>query len=340
MSVLIIAEAGVNHNGSLDVAKRLVDAASDAGADIVKFQTFVPELTVTKNTQQADYQVDNIGKESSQLDMLSNLTLSFLEHQELASYCQEKKIGYLSTAFDLPSLDEVLKLGVACLKIPSGEITHFQLLKAVAETGLPIILSTGMSTEEDITLALSTIRTYQPVESKITLLHCNTEYPTPMNDVHLKVLKRFRDQFNVDVGYSDHTQGIEVPIAAVALGAQVIEKHFTISRTMEGPDHKASLEPQELTAMVSAIRNIEVALGSSVKHVTSSEAKNLHIARKYLVVCKNVKAGEVFSSKNIMAKRIGKEGISPMRWPSIEGKIAARDRIVDDVLTEDDWMPL
>jgi N,N'-diacetyllegionaminate synthase len=340
MSVLIIAEAGVNHNGSLDMAKRLVDAASEAGADVVKFQTFVPELTVTKNTQQADYQVDNIGKESSQLDMLSNLTLSFKEHQDLASYCQEKKIGYLSTAFDLPSLDEVLKLGVNCLKIPSGEITHFQLLKAVAATGLPIILSTGMSTEEDIALALSTIHQYQPVIEKVTLLHCNTEYPTPMCDVNLNVLHSFSERFDVNIGYSDHTQGIEVPIAAVALGAQVIEKHFTISRDMEGPDHKASLEPQELTAMVSAIRNIEAALGSSVKQVTNSEAKNLHIARKYLVVCENIRAGDVLSSKNIMAKRIGQAGISPMQWPNIEGQTASRDRTKDDILTEDDWMPL
>ena len=325
--VLIIAEAGVNHNGSIDVAKQLIDKAAEAGADIIKFQTFKSEKLVSKSARQAEYQKRNIGSKAddSQLNMLKKLELSQEDHEELMQYCQQKGIKFFSTAFDMDSIDYLHFLHMGLWKIPSGEITNFPYIRKIAQYDEPVILSTGMCEMDDICAAMNVLIKFGVKREQITILHCNTEYPTPFEDVNLKAMIALKDEFKVEVGYSDHTKGIEVPIAAVALGATVIEKHFTLDRNMEGPDHKASLEPDELKAMVSAIRNIEKAVGGDgIKHVSESERKNIAIARKSIVAACDIKAGEIFTEQNLTVKRPG-NGISPMRWEEVLGQTASRD---------------
>jgi N,N'-diacetyllegionaminate synthase len=323
--VLIIAEAGVNHNGSLDIAKQLIDKAVEAGVDIIKFQTFKSEKLVSKSAKQAEYQQRNIGKkDESQLAMLKKLELSPSAHKELMDYCREKGIRFFSTAFDMDSIDYLHSLNLGLWKIPSGEITNYPYLRKIAQYHEPIILSTGMCELSDIEVTLKVLVGFGVKKEQITILHCNTEYPTPYSDVNLRAMLEIRDRFGVQVGYSDHTQGIEVPIAAVALGASVIEKHFTLDKNMEGPDHKASLEPDELKAMVCAIRNVEQTLGSGHKTISESERKNIEIARKSIVAACPIKKGELFTEENLTVKRPG-NGISPMRWSEVIGKTAAKD---------------
>lgn len=323
--VLIIAEAGVNHNGSLEIAKRLVDKASSAGVDIIKFQTFKAEKLVSKAAKQAEYQKKNIGNgEETQYAMLKKLELSNEQHEELIAYCNLKNIRFFSTAFDMDSIDYLHSLNLGLWKIPSGEITNYPYLKKIASYKEPIILSTGMCELTDIENAINVLVTNGVSKNTITVLHCNTEYPTPMKDVNLKAMLEIKEKFGVKIGYSDHTEGIEVPIAAVALGATVIEKHFTLDKNMVGPDHKASLEPSELKAMVKSIRNIEQALGTGHKTISESERKNIEIARKSIVAAKDIKEGEIFTEENLTVKRPG-NGISPMEWENIIGKVAKRD---------------
>lgn len=323
--VLIIAEAGVNHNGSLDIAKQLIDKAVEAGVDIIKFQTFKSEKLVSKSAKQAEYQQRNIGKkDESQLAMLKKLELSPSAHKELMDYCREKGIRFFSTAFDMDSIEYLHSLNLGLWKIPSGEITNYPYLRKIAQYHEPIILSTGMCELSDIEATLKVLVGFGVKKEQITILHCNTEYPTPYSDVNLRAMLEIRDRFGVQVGYSDHTQGIEVPIAAVALGASVIEKHFTLDKNMEGPDHKASLEPDELKAMVCAIRNVEQTLGSGHKTISESESKNIEIARKSIVAACPIKKGELFTEENLTVKRPG-NGISPMRWSEVIGKTAAKD---------------
>ncbi|MFD0749656.1 N-acetylneuraminate synthase [Mucilaginibacter calamicampi] len=328
---LIIAEAGVNHNGDIEIAKKLIDAAAEAGVDYVKFQTFKATNLVSKVARKAEYQIQNhIGKaEESQLEMLQKLQLSEADHYTLISYCQEKNIRFFSTAFDLDSLDLLKKLGLTLFKIPSGEITNLPYLRKISQIADEIILSTGMSTIDEIEQAVAVLR--KNSDTKITVLHCNTEYPTPFGDVNLLAMNAIKDSIGVEVGYSDHTLGIEVPIAAVALGATVIEKHFTLDRTMPGPDHAASLEPKELTAMVKAIRNIEKALGTSIKVPSESESKNISIVRKCIVALKPIAKDEIFSEDNLTVKRAG-IGISPMKWDEIIGRKAVKDFLPDEVI--------
>ncbi|MBQ0094672.1 MAG: N-acetylneuraminate synthase [Bacteroidetes bacterium] len=325
---LIIAEAGVNHNGSIELAKQLVDKAATAGVDYVKFQTFKTEKLVARSARLASYQKNNIGTDdNSQFAMLKKLELSPAQHEELVAYCKTKGVKFFSTAFDLDSIDYLHSLDLGLWKIPSGEITNYPFIKKIAQYGEPVILSTGMCNMQDIENAVETLRKWGA--PKITILHCNTEYPTPFNDVNLKAMESIRQKFGVEVGYSDHTQGIEVPIAAVALGATVIEKHFTLDRNMEGPDHKASLEPDELNAMVSAIRNIEQAMGDGIKKVTDSEKGNMSVARKSIVAACDIRSGETFTENNLTVKRPG-TGISPMRWEEVIGKTAKRDFIEEE----------
>lgn len=316
---LIIAEAGVNHNGSLDIAKQLIDAAVDAGVDIIKFQTFKADRLVSKDAKKAEYQKKNIGDgDDSQYLMLKKLELSDADNQELVAYCHKKGIRFWSTAFDLESIDFLHALGLEFWKIPSGEITNYPFIKKIASFHEPVIMSTGMCYEQDIKNAMEVLLKNGLNKDQITILHCNTQYPTPMKDVNLKAMLTIKQDFGTVVGYSDHTQGIEVPIAAVALGAQVIEKHFTLDRNMPGPDHKASLEPQELKAMVKAIRNIELALGSGEKKVSDSERANIAVARKSIVASAFIKKGEILTDDNLTVKRPG-TGISPMRWDEVIG---------------------
>jgi len=329
--VLIIAEAGVNHNGSIDIAKKMIDAASEAGADIIKFQTFKSESLVTKNATKASYQEKNTGDNSSQLNMLSKLELSEADHICLKSYCATKNIEFLSTPFDEQSIDFLNELGISFWKIPSGEITNYPYLVKIAKTGKSVIMSTGMSTITEIQEAIEVL--YNNGTKDVRLLHCNSQYPTPFEDVNLQVIKTLKEKFNVDVGYSDHTLGIEVPIAAVAMGATIIEKHFTLDRKMEGPDHKASLEPFELKHMVASIRNIEKAIGSSEKKPTASEIDNKSVARKSIVAKCQIKAGDVFSEKNITTKRPG-TGISPMKWNEIIGTVSTKNYLEDELINE------
>ena len=321
---LIIAEAGVNHNGSMEVARQLVDKAAMAGADIIKFQTFKTDKLVSKSAKMASYQKNNMGAaEDSQYGMLKKLELSESQHEELIAYCKTKGIRFLSTAFDLDSVDYLHSLNLGLWKIPSGEITNYPYLKKIAQYGEPVIVSTGMCGMQDIQSALDVLQKYGISKSDITILHCNTEYPTPFRDVNLRAMDSIRLKFGVEVGYSDHTVGIEVPIAAVALGATVIEKHFTLDCTMEGPDHKAAIEPDELKAMVSAIRNIEQALGDGEKKITDSEKGNMEVARKSIVAACEIKEGEVFTENNLTVKRPG-TGISPMLWEKVIGLKAKR----------------
>lgn len=323
--VLIIAEAGVNHNGSLDIAKRLVDEAADAGVDIVKFQTFKAEKLVSKSAKQAEYQQRNMGKtDDSQYSMLKKLELSPLQHEELIDYCREKGIRFFSTAFDMDSIEYLHSLNLGLWKIPSGEITNYPYLRKIAQYGEPVILSTGMCELSDIEAAIQVLLSYGLQKKQITVLHCNTEYPTPMRDVNLKAMLEIERKFGVAVGYSDHTEGIEVPIAAVALGATVIEKHFTLDKNMNGPDHKASLEPKDLRAMVKAIRNIEQALGSGHKVISASERKNIEVARKSIVAACPIRKGDLLTDENLTVMRPG-NGISPMRWEEVIGTYATRN---------------
>jgi len=328
----IIAEAGVNHNGSIEIAKRLIDVAADAGADYVKFQTFKADKLVTRDAKKAEYQRKNVSiEDDSQYQMLKRLELSAEQHFELAVYCKEKKIHFLSTAFDSESIELLSELNLRLWKIPSGEITNYPYLKKIAQYKKPVVLSTGMSTLDDIRAAINVLVNNGISQSEITVLHCNTQYPTPMEDVNLSAMLTIAKEIGVKIGYSDHTLGIEVPIAAVALGATVIEKHFTLDRNMEGSDHKASLEPDELKAMVSAVRNIEKALGSKDKIVTGSEAKNMNIARKSIVAAKFIAKGEALTEENITVKRPG-NGISPMKWEEVLGKPAVRDFEEDELI--------
>lgn len=334
MHTLIIAEAGVNHNGSIDIARQLVDKAVEAGVDIIKFQTFKSEKLVSKSARQAEYQKKNIGTKSddSQLSMLKKLELSEQDHVELMAYCKQKGIKFFSTAFDMDSIDYLHSLNLGLWKIPSGEITNYPYIKKIAQYGEPVILSTGMCEMDDISAAVSVLLKYGVKREQITILHCNTEYPTPFEDVNLKAMDALRKEFGVEVGYSDHTKGIEVPIAAVALGASVIEKHFTLDRNMEGPDHKASLEPDELKAMVSAIRNIEKAVGGDgTKHVSESERKNISIARKSIIAARDIKKGELLTEENMTVKRPG-TGISPMCWEEVIGTKAIRNFAEEDLI--------
>jgi len=332
MRVLIIAEAGVNHNGSIKMAKQLIDVATEAGADIVKFQTFKAGKLVSKAARQAEYQKANLkNMDDSQYNMLKKLELDEVMHIELIDYCQQKGITFLSTGFDEESVDMLDRLGVPFYKIPSGEITNKPYLQHIARKLKPVVISTGMADLNEIKEALDVLTGEGLDLSMITVLHCNTEYPTPMEDVNLKAMLTIKETFKVKVGYSDHTKGIEVAIAAVAMGAEVIEKHFTLDRNLPGPDHKASLEPDELKAMVSAIRNIELALGDGVKKASKSEIKNITIVRKSIVAIKEIKKGEIFSTQNIAAKRPG-NGISPMRWDEIIGEKAIKEFKPDDLI--------
>ena len=328
--VLIIAEAGVNHNGSMEIAKQLVDAAAAAGVDYVKFQTFNADKLVSKSALKADYQMENMSSsENTQYEMLKKLELTPSQHIELIKYCQSKSVKFFSTAFDLESIEFLSTLNLGLWKIPSGEITNYPYLKRIGEENEDVILSTGMCELVDIQNALDVLLKFGIKKEQISILHCNTEYPTPMEDVNLNAMKTMVEKFGLKVGYSDHTQGIEVPIAAVALGACIIEKHFTLDRNMEGPDHKASLEPDELIAMVKAIRNIEKAIGSEEKKVSTSEQKNLIVARKSIVAATMINKGELFTEKNLTVKRPG-DGLTPMLWDSILGLEAQRDYKVDD----------
>ena len=328
----IIAEAGVNHNGSLELAKKMVDVAAEAGADAVKFQTFKAEKVISRYAQKAEYQKRSTDASESQLDMVRKLELDEAAHKELFAYCRSKDIIFLSTPFDLDSIDLLNQLGLEIFKIPSGEITNLPYLRKIGALKKEVILSTGMADLGEIEDALDVLIKAGTVRENITVLHCNTEYPTPFEDVNLRAMLTIRAAFpGVQVGYSDHTLGIEVPIAAVAMGATVIEKHFTLDRNMEGPDHKASLEPDELKAMVQAIRNIEKALGNGIKKPSPSELKNKPVARKSIVAARDIKEGEEFTEENLTAKRPG-TGISPMRWDEILGKHAQKKYVEDELI--------
>ena len=329
---LIIAEAGVNHNGDIAKAKALIDKGAEAGVDYVKFQTFKAANLVTKQAKRAAYQDKNTQNNDSQYEMLKKLELSQAVHQELIDYCAQKGVQFLSTGFDIESLEFLAQLGITIAKVPSGEITNLPYLRKVASLFPEVILSTGMATIEEIKDAVKVLTDNGVNKDKITVLHCNTEYPTPMEDVNLRAILHIQQEVGIAIGYSDHTLGIEVPIAAVALGATVIEKHFTLDKTLPGPDHKASLEPDELKAMVMAIRNIEKAVaGSGLKEVSASEVKNKPIVRKSIVAAKRIVKGEFFTVENLTVKRPGM-GISPMQWDEVIGKTAKKDFEEDDLI--------
>lgn len=327
----IIAEAGVNHNGSLELALKMVGEAAKAGADAVKFQTFKAEKSISANAPKASYQIETTGSSESQLEMARKLELGEDDHIKLSLRCRELGIFFLSTPFDLDSIEFLSRMGMEMFKIPSGEITNLPHLKKIGALGKKILLSTGMSEMREIEDALKILISAGTPKEFITVLHCNTEYPTPMEDANLRAMLTIRDVLNVRVGYSDHTLGIEAPIAAVALGAEVIEKHFTLDRNMPGPDHSASLLPDELKSMVSAIRNIEKAMGDGIKRPTPSELKNIPIARKSIVASGHIKAGEEFTPENLTSKRPA-TGISPMMWDSVIGRRAKRDFNKDDLI--------
>jgi N,N'-diacetyllegionaminate synthase len=329
MSVFIIAEAGVNHNGNLETAKLMVDKAKEAGADCIKFQTFVSENLVSKRAGKADYQKLNTASEETQLEMLKKLELSFDAFVELKGYCDDKGIEFLSTAFDLDSIDHLNHLGMRMWKIPSGDITNLPYLLQIARLKKPVILSTGMCNLEEVRASMAVLQ--ENGAGQITLLHCTTQYPTPYVDVNLNAMNTLQKEFHVPVGYSDHTKGIEVAVAAVALGATVIEKHFTLDKNMEGPDHKASLEPQELASMVQAIRNIELSLGTGIKSPAASEINNMDIARKSIIAKHNIKKGEIFTEENLTVKRPG-NGISPMQWYQVIGQAAMKNYEEDELI--------
>lgn len=352
----IIAEAGVNHNGSIEIAKRLIDVAVEAGADAVKFQTFKANKVISKFAEKADYQKQTTGSNESQLEMVRKLELDTEAHYKLREYCIQQNIKFLSTPFDLDSVDFLVnKMKVELIKIPSGEITNAPLLLRIAQSGLPVILSSGMATLAEIEQALGVLafgytkvdakpsrKMFQDalyskegrtsLQAKVSLLHCTTEYPTPYNDVNLRAIDTMSQAFGLSVGLSDHTEGIAVPIAAVARGAKIIEKHFTLDKTLPGPDHKASLEPKELKDMVTSIRQVEMALGSPIKTPAPSELKNQDIARKSLVASTNIAAGEIFTVENLTSKRPG-TGISPMYFWDVLGTVADKDYKEDEVIT-------
>ena len=328
MRVYVIAEAGVNHNGSFELACKLVDAAKKAGADCIKFQTFKSQNLVSCFAKKAEYQQKTTG-EGSQVDMLKQLELSYDEFVSLKDYCDKVGITFLSTPFDFESIKFLNSINMPFWKIPSGEVTNLPYLIALAKTGKPVVMSTGMCEMAEIEAAIRVLK--ENGTKDIKLLHCNTEYPTPFEDVNLRAMCTMRDIFDVEVGYSDHTKGIEIPIAAVAFGAIIIEKHFTLDRNMEGPDHKASLEPDELTAMISSIRHVEMAMGNGEKKPSASEKKNIAVARKSIVAKKTIKHGEVFTESNITVKRPG-TGISPMRWFEVLGTRANKDYSVDELI--------
>jgi N,N'-diacetyllegionaminate synthase len=329
--VQIIAEAGVNHNGQLDLAFKLIDVALEAGADVVKFQTGIPKLVMSKVAIKADYQLSSTDPNETQLEMSEKLTLPLEDFRKLKIYAEKRGILFLSTPFDIVSINYLNDLGLDCFKVPSGEITNLPYLHKIGGLNKKVIMSTGMAELYEITDALNILIASGTEKNKITILHCNTEYPTPCEDVNLRAMITIRDELGVGVGYSDHTLGIEVSIAAVALGAKVIEKHFTLDRNMSGPDHSASLEPDEFKAMVKAIRNIEKALGDGVKHPSPSEMKNMPIARKSIVAERKIKKGETFSEENLTAKRPG-VGISPMNWDKVIGKVANKNYEEDDLI--------
>ncbi len=329
----IIAEAGVNHNGSFELARKLIDVAVDAGADAVKFQTFNAEKVVSKYAPKAEYQKKTTTADESQLEMVKKLELDKVAHEELLAYCRTRNIQFLSTPFDLESIDLLNKLGLEIFKIPSGEITNLPYLRKIGALKKEIILSTGMANLGEIEAALDVLTGAGAELKDITVLHCNTEYPTPFEDVNLRAMLTIKAAFpGVQVGYSDHTLGIEIPIAAVAMGATVIEKHFTLDKNMEGPDHRASLEPDELKVMVHAIRNIEKALGNGIKKPSPSELKNKPIARKSIVATRNIRKGEPFTEENLTVKRPG-TGISPMRWDEVIGRKAEKDYQEDEEIS-------
>ncbi len=329
--ILIIAEAGVNHNGDLDLAKQLIDVAADAGANFVKFQTFSAERQVTQTAKKADYQIQSTGSHESQYEMLRRLELSVEMHNEIITHCAARSIGFLSTGFDIESIDLLAGFGMDIFKIPSGEIDNLPYLRHVGRLGKTIILSTGMATLGEIESAIDVLEQAGTPRTNITVLHCTTEYPAPMADVNLRAMQNIGSAFGVAIGYSDHTRGLEVAIAAAALGASIIEKHFTLDRNLPGPDHRASLEPSELRAMVSAVRNVEIAMGNGIKCLTTSEVKNRLAARKSLVARQAIRAGEVFSEHNITTKRPG-TGLSPMLWDKVMGYKAPRDFAPEELI--------
>ncbi len=331
MSVFIIAEAGVNHNGSFDVAKKLIDVASSAGVDAIKFQTFKAANIATKKTQKAIYQKKTTNKKETHFNMLKKLELSVEMHKELILYCRTKKIIFLSSPFDHESIELLKDLGLKIFKIPSGEITNLPYLRHIGKLGKKLILSTGMSNMDEIKNALNVLIDSGTKKNNITVLHANTEYPTAMEDVNLKAMLTIGNTFNVNYGYSDHTAGIEVDIAAVAMGATCVEKHFTLDKNMKGPDHKASLEPYELKAMVKAIRNIEVALGNGIKKPSRSELSNLRVVRKSIVAKKAIKKGDILSTDNLTIKRPGK-GVNPMRWDEFIGTKSKKNYKKDELI--------
>jgi N,N'-diacetyllegionaminate synthase len=331
MKTMIIAEAGVNHNGDIDLAKKLVDIAADAGADLVKFQTFNADRLVTHEAVKAEYQSLAMNNSESQHDMLRKLELTESMHRELVAHCASKKIGFFSTGFDVESVNLLVGLGQELFKIPSGEITNLPYLRHIGKLAKTIILSTGMSNMDEIEAAINVLETSGTDRSKITVLHCTTAYPAPMSDVNLLAMKTIQNRFNVEVGYSDHTLGVEIPIAAVALGATVIEKHFTIDRSLPGPDHKASLEPSELKSMIHGIRNLELALGDGIKRLMPSEVDNLTAIRQSIVARTRITKGEIFSDENITTKRSG-DGVSPMLWDEVVGKVSAQNYKADELI--------
>jgi N,N'-diacetyllegionaminate synthase len=328
---LVIAEAGVNHNGDLGMALRLVDVAADAGADFVKFQTFSAARLATAAARKADYQVATTGGDESQLAMLHRLELSAEAHAQIVARCRERSIGFLSTGFDIECVDFLIGLGIPLIKIPSGELTNLPYLRHVGALGLPTVLSTGMAELAEVAQAIAALEAAGLPRMLLTVLHCTTEYPAPYADVNLRAMQAMRAAFDVEVGYSDHTSGIEVAIAAVALGARVIEKHFTLDCDLPGPDHRASLPPEQLLAMVRAIRNVELALGSWDKRPSGAEVENRAVVRKSIVAARAIRAGEIFSIDNLTVKRPG-TGVSPMRWDEILGQQATRDFIADELI--------
>lgn len=327
--MFIIAEAGVNHNGDIVLAREMIDAAAESKADAVKFQTFIGEKIISRGADKANYQKQTTDASESQLDMIKKLELSFDDFRELKSYCEHRGIMFLSTPFDIDSARFLNEIGMGIFKIPSGEITNYPLLKTIGQFHKKVIMSTGMSEPAEIEGALDVLKEWGTED--ISLLHCNTQYPTPMEDVNLRAMLQMQSKFQVPAGYSDHTLGIEVPIAAAALGASVIEKHFTLDKNMEGPDHRASLEPKELAEMVKCIRNIETALGDGKKKVTDSEKENIQVARKSIVAAVPIKQGDMYTEENITVKRPG-TGISPMRWNEILGQTADRDFEADELI--------
>ncbi len=329
--VFIIAEAGVNHNGDINIARKMIDVAVESCVDAVKFQTFKAESLVSSTASKAEYQLKNTNKNETHYKMIKNLELDRDTHIELVNYCKAKKIIFLSSPFDHESIDLLSELGLDIFKIPSGEITNLPYLKKIGKLNKKVILSTGMSYLEEIKYALDVLIKEGTKKESITVLHCNTDYPTNYEDVNLKAMLTIRDMFDIKVGYSDHTNGIEIPIAAAALGASIIEKHFTLDKNMPGPDHKASLEPEELKNMVNAIRNIEKALGDGIKRPSKSELKNINIARKSIIASKNIKKGEILTEQNITIKRPG-NGISPMKYYDILGKTAKKDFGIDELI--------